>query len=228
MLGKHSSSKSGLTLSGRAFYLSVLCALTMGFLFIPEHALAQNSFDDDAIVDAICDLFRMSSGSFGALFALAAGVGTVVAAAFGMYRTAISFLVVAIAFFILPSYISLSFGWFDCDGHGSFMTTANAKDDIMIRREICDRLELIEGAGGALVMTIAGIVAIVSAAIGAWRAGYTLAIVGILAFITRALLSLYFGQFDCGQINRDANAIMEDFFNSSNSGGEEEMPEDEV
>lgn len=188
----------------------------------PSLSLAEDAFDDSAIQDAICDLFRMSQGAFGALFALAAGIGSIVAAAFGMYRTAISFLVVSISYFAIPAFVDLSFNTDDinCSERGSFMVDEDSEDDLMIRAEICDRLVMIEGAAGALVATIAGIVAIISAAIGAYRAGYTLLFCGVGAFIIRALLSLYYGEFDCLEIRTAQEAALQEFFNLSEEDGE--------
>lgn len=57
-----------------------------------------------------CTLFFLMERSFGALLATVAGVGAVVAAAFGAFKAAWSFLVVSIASFILRSLVSMWFG----------------------------------------------------------------------------------------------------------------------
>lgn len=54
-------------------------------------------------------------------------------------------------------------------------------------------LQMIEGALGALVMVVAGIAAIVAAAMGAYRAAVGMLVVAIGAFILRSLVSLFFG-----------------------------------
>ncbi len=55
-------------------------------------------------------------------------------------------------------------------------------------------LSMIEGALGALIMVVAGIAAIVAAAMGAYRAAVGMLAVAIGAFILRALVSLFFGE----------------------------------
>ena len=203
--------------------LSLVLAFVVLVTFFPDFAIAEDKFDDKAILDAYCDLLKMSQTAFGALFALAAGVGAIVAAAFGMYRSAISFFVVSLAYFAIPAMINLSFGSdggtgreLKCEANSG--TFEIGEDDIMIRREICDRFQLIEGSWGALIFTIAGIVSIVSVAVGAYRAGYTLIFVGCGAFILRSLLSLFYGEFDCEQIYADSGAKIQEFF-QGNSGG---------
>lgn len=53
--------------------------------------------------------------------------------------------------------------------------------------------ELIEGPFGALVMIVAGLVAIVSAAMGAYRAAMSCLIVAIGAFTLRTFVEIFFG-----------------------------------
>ena len=55
--------------------------------------------------------------------------------------------------------------------------------------------DLIEGAFGALVMVVAGLAAIISAAMGAYRAALGMLVVAVGAFILRSLVSLFFGTF---------------------------------
>lgn len=52
--------------------------------------------------------------------------------------------------------------------------------------------QLIEGNLGALIMTIAGLLAIISAALGAFRAALSLLIVAVGAFILRSLVDIFF------------------------------------
>ena len=59
--------------------------------------------------------------------------------------------------------------------------------------ELTGRLfALIEGNAGALVMVIAGIAALVSAAFGAFRAAISLLVVAVGAFILRSLVVIFF------------------------------------
>lgn len=75
---------------------------------------------------------------------------------------------------------------------GSF-TQANY-DDELVRAGVGNLFRLIEGAFGALVMVVAGLGAIIAAAMGAYRAAVGMLVVALGAFILRALVSLFFGQ----------------------------------
>lgn len=66
-------------------------------------------------------------------------------------------------------------------------------DDGDIRGAVGLLFELIEGAFGALIMVVAGLGAIVAAAVGAYRAALGMLTVAVGAFILRALVSLFFG-----------------------------------
>jgi len=78
---------------------------------------------------------------------------------------------------------------------GSF--TEAAFDDELIRGGVGNLFRLIEGAFGALIMVVAGLGAIIAAAMGAYRAALGMLVVALGAFILRALVSLFFGtQFE--------------------------------
>ena len=66
---------------------------------------------------------------------------------------------------------------------------------IAIEVAVGNLFALIEGAFGALIMVVAGIGAIISAAMGAYRAAVSMIVVAVGAFILRALVSLFFGEF---------------------------------
>lgn len=70
-------------------------------------------------------------------------------------------------------------------------------DPALIEQAVCDLFTLIEGAFGALIMTVAGIGAIISASMGAYRAAVSLLFTGCGSFILRSLVSLYFDTTDC-------------------------------
>jgi hypothetical protein len=73
-------------------------------------------FDDSQIRLAVCQLFKLIEGSFGGLIMTVAGIGAIVASAFGGYKAAISLRVTGISAFILRSFVSLFFGSPCCDG----------------------------------------------------------------------------------------------------------------
>ena len=56
------------------------------------------------------NILRFIEGAFGALVMVGAGLGAIVAAAFGAYKAAISLLFVAVGAFILRAIVSLFFG----------------------------------------------------------------------------------------------------------------------
>lgn len=66
-------------------------------------------------------------------------------------------------------------------------------DDELIRSGVGNLFRLIEGAFGALIMVVAGLGAIIAAAMGAYRAALGMLVVALGAFILRALVSLFFG-----------------------------------
>lgn len=61
--------------------------------------------------------------------------------------------------------------------------------------------QLIEGAFGALIMVLAGLGAIIAAAFGAYRAAVGMLVVAVGAFILRALVSLFFGDFEASDVD---------------------------
>ena len=66
-------------------------------------------------------------------------------------------------------------------------------DDELIRNAVGNLMRLVEGAFGALVMVVAGLMAIIAAAMGSYRTAISLVIVAVGSFILRALVSLFFG-----------------------------------
>ena len=54
--------------------------------------------------------------------------------------------------------------------------------------------QLIEGSFGALVMIVAGLVAIVAAAMGAYRAAMACLVIAVGAFILRTFVEIFFGE----------------------------------
>lgn len=72
------------------------------------------------------------------------------------------------------------------------VSEANFQDGL-IRGAVGNLFMLIEGAFGALIMVVAGLGAIVAAAMGAYRAAVGMLVVAVGAFILRSLVSLFFG-----------------------------------
>lgn len=66
-------------------------------------------------------------------------------------------------------------------------------DPELIRCAVAKLFELTQGAFGALLMTVAGIIAIISAAMGAYRMSLSIVFIGVGAFILPSLVSLFFG-----------------------------------
>lgn len=195
-------------ISSPAVWLLLIVGALATSLLWSQNAWAQpvGEFDDSEITRAICDLYKFSSGAFGAIFALAAGIGALVASAFGLYRSGIAFLVVSVGFFTAPALVSLSFGEVNCTG------VDTGFNDVIIQAAICERFMMIEGSWGALIMTIAGIISIIMVSVGAYRAGYTLVVVGCGAFIMRALISLFHGDLNCDTVFAAKQDLIGSFF----------------
>lgn len=92
-----------------------------------------------------------------------------------------------------PSGTSLGGGISFGPGSGAAVPLSDAG----IRAAVCQLLGLIEGSFGALIMVVAGILAIVSATMGGYRSGVNLIYIGAGAFILRSLVSLFFGDVGC-------------------------------
>jgi len=69
------------------------------------------SLGDGRIHNVTDRLFELIEGNLGALIMVAAGLGAIIAAAFGAYRMAISLLVVAVGAFILRSLVDIFFNF---------------------------------------------------------------------------------------------------------------------
>lgn len=67
------------------------------------------SYNDERIAEAVNRIFQYLEGAFGALVMVAAGLGAILAAAFGQYRAALGLLVVAVGAFILRSLVATFF-----------------------------------------------------------------------------------------------------------------------
>jgi len=79
-------------------------------------------------------------------------------------------------------------------------------DDGLVKASVGNLFCLIEGAFGALIMVVAGLGAIVAAAMGAYRAAVGMLVVAVGAFILRSLVSLFFGTGYDGYA-ADGNAV---------------------
>lgn len=90
----------------------VISALFIGCLVGARRALAQTEpgeISDDAIAKAASTILTLIQGAFGALVAICAGLGAILASAFGQYRAALSCLIVAVGAFILQNFVEMFF-----------------------------------------------------------------------------------------------------------------------
>lgn len=101
-------------------------------------------------------------------------------------------LIVLGVFLITTGIVGMSFGQGLGQGPTGSFSEANFQDDL-IRSGVGNLFRLIEGAFGALIMVVAGLGAIIAAAMGAYRAALGMLVVALGAFILRALVSLFFG-----------------------------------
>ena len=82
------------------------------------------------------------------------------------------------------------------DGSFANVTTVGAGyEHDRLNDAVRNLFELIEGSFGAIIMIASGLGAIVSAAFGAYRAAVGLLVVAVGAFILRALVALFFGDY---------------------------------
>jgi|GEM_PF-4387482 len=166
--------------------------------------------DDTEVKKATCEIFALLEGGLGSLLATVAGIGAIVAAAFGAYRLGTTFLVVAVGGFITRSLVSL---WFEkvqtinCSG-------VAPPDDLFFRAATCNLYGFIEGPFGALLMTAAGVVAIIMVSVGGFRSAYSLFVVGAGAFVLRSLISLYYGDYACESIMAQEKSKIASFFST--------------
>ncbi len=75
-------------------------------------SLSKANYNDSLVKKAIGNIFCLIEGAFGALIMVIAGLGAIIAASMGAYRSSVSMLVVAVGAFILRSLVSLFFGEF--------------------------------------------------------------------------------------------------------------------
>lgn len=81
---------------------------------LADFALAQNATlppSTQAIDESICWLIYFQGGSYGALLEVVAGVGALVGAVMGSYRTAINCLVVGVGTWLIEPVAELFFGY---------------------------------------------------------------------------------------------------------------------
>ena len=74
-------------------------------------------------------------------------------------------------------------------------------NDARIAEAVIVLLTHVQGSFGALIMATAGILAILSAAIGQYRAALGLLVVAVGAFILRSIISTFFNDVRIGDVN---------------------------
>lgn len=96
-------------------------------------------------------------------------------------------------------------------------------NDSVLRWGVCRLYKSVEGGMGGLFATIAGVIAIVFAVVGAFKAAWGFMLVAVGAFILRSLVSLFYGgDFDI--CNKSANPSLshpgpsEEFINNRQAG----------
>ncbi|MDR2395512.1 MAG: hypothetical protein LBD57_02725 [Endomicrobium sp.] len=109
----------------------------------------------------------------------------------GLYKYANVYL------FIIGAVI-LSIGLIDLamaqDVGGDATTSGGVGAGKIIKDQLCKILQLLEGAFGALVMVVAGLAAVVTAAMGAYKMAMSCVVIACGSYIVRAFLVLFFGE----------------------------------
>lgn len=118
-----------------------------------------------------------------------------------------SLLLIAGAFLLTFGLVDIASAAISTSGGGYTYSNANF-DETSINAAVSNLFALIEGSFGALVMVVAGIGAIIAAAMGAYRLAVSMLVVAVGAFILRSLVSLFFGTFDEGYgVNKSVQNI---------------------
>jgi hypothetical protein len=86
-----------------------LIALSFSFDAIAQNSMTQTKYNDSKVANAVNAVLTYLEGSFGALVMAAAGIGSIMSAAFGQYKAALSLMIVAVGAFILRSFMSTFF-----------------------------------------------------------------------------------------------------------------------
>lgn len=100
----HSQSQALLFATGVA-----LLAIGSADMSMAQNYEAVGAYNDDRLAEAVDMIFTYLEGTFGALVMVVAGLGAIMSAAFGQYKSALGCLVVAVGAFILRSIMSTFF-----------------------------------------------------------------------------------------------------------------------
>ncbi|MCC6953809.1 MAG: hypothetical protein IT290_06800 [Deltaproteobacteria bacterium] len=73
--------------------------------------------------------------------------------------------------------------------------------DVQVLDQVCKILVMSQGTFGALIMSVAGLVAVIGAATGAYRSAMNAIAVGAGAWLIRPVIMLFFGDIDCNSLN---------------------------
>jgi type IV secretory pathway VirB2 component (pilin) len=74
---------------------------------------------------------------------------------------------------------------------------------IIIQKQLCNILKLLEGAFGALVMVVAGLAAVVTAAMGAYKMAMSCVVIACGSHLVQAFMILFFDDQKCGSTGGD-------------------------
>lgn len=96
-------------------------------------------------------------------------------------------------------------------------------DERQISAAVGNLFRLVEGSFGALIMVVAGLGAIVAAAMGAYRLAVSMLVVAVGAFILRSLVSIFFGTgyqaYDGNEVSEFGNYNAPAVADSGGTGG---------
>ncbi len=87
----------------------IIALFALAVIFEPKNILADSLIQGTKSSIACDRLLALIEGSFGALLTTAAGIGAIVSAAIGGFRTMWTLVVVSVGAFILRSYLTLFF-----------------------------------------------------------------------------------------------------------------------
>ena len=81
---------------------------------------------------------------------------------------------------------------------------AASSAETIIKKQLCKILALLEGAFGALITVVAGLAAVVTAAMGAYKMAMSCVVIACGSYLVQAFMKLFFGESSYSQCVPDA------------------------
>ena len=94
----------------------------------------------------------------------------------------------------------ITLGVFNLDAVAELDNTGgNSKAGEIIKEQLCKILGLLQGAFGALILVVAGLAAVVTAAMGAYKLAMSCVVIACGAWVIEAFMMLFFPNISCDE-----------------------------